>query len=52
MVYQDEIKELAARIGALSRRWQRAPGDILQDVFAEVGNYLRDEEQRRLDEWL
>mgnify|MGYP006949998430 CR=1 FL=1 len=51
-MYQDDIRDLAARIGALSRRWGKAPGDILQDAFQAVGEYLRDEKQRRLDEWL
>jgi len=51
-MYQDDIRDLAARIGAMSRRWNKAVGDILQDACAEVGKYLRDEKQRRLDEWL
>lgn len=51
-MYNDDVREIAARIGALSRRWNKPPGDILQDAFREVGNYLRDEQQRRIDEWV
>lgn len=52
MVYSDEIKDLAARIGAMSRRWNKALGEILQDACTEACKYLRDEKQGRLDEWL
>jgi len=50
-MYKDDIKDLAACIAALSRRWHKAPGDVLQDAFGAVGEYLRDEQQRRIEEW-
>lgn len=50
-MYQEDIKDLGARIGAISRRWHKPVGDVLQDAFGAVGEYLRDEQQRRIDEW-